>query len=914
MTAFRQAFEALSDHPPFRWQERLYGRLAHGHIPTCCDLPTGLGKTAVIPVWLIALANSASEGRTPPGLPRRLVYIVNRRTVVDQATKIVEEIRRRLLNPADARWGAHEEILCLLCRSLSGLAATDGIPVAISTLRGELADNEEWKADPSRPAIIIGTIDMIGSKLLFSGYGDGRYHRAHHAGLIGQDTLIIHDEAHLTPPFSQLLRSVASEQEKARESRPIRIMELSATARGSDQDVLGLEPEDEKDQLVAQRLDAAKHLVLHEVDEKAALDTLCGLALEHDAPAAKVLIYVQSPESAQKVAAALHKGLGNGERGTRVALLTGTIRGHERDLLVEENPVYRTFLNGGSALQKTVYLVSTSAGEVGIDLDADHMVCDLSTLDSMIQRLGRVNRRGGQGRIAQVDVVVERKEADEARKEAGSPRGHAADETKSVLSGLPKCDGGGHDASPRTLRALLAELSDEQRAKAFSPKSPVPPLTDILLDAWALTGIRESIPGRPEVAAYLHGLTQDPPQTYVAWRGELTLLRREPVGQESLRQWFAACRVEARERVRDHTERVRKSLRTLLESHRKRADTWDCAVAVLDERGEAEWARLSKAVGEDFNLAHRTVVLPAEAGGLTDEGTLDGKSCEPQGHEDVADRKGQDRRQRWLLTQRGDTESWQRIAPDETEEASVEVGEPSAPDDALRELCRVTVQAPPEDDQEDDQSRHLLLFVEPQRSAVEDPEAVRSKQTLRDHNQQVVDWAQRIVDRLALQETLRHALCSAAEWHDSGKARPTWQRYACNADQGEPVAKSKKYLHGRALGGYRHEFGSLNDIQQEKALQSLHEDQRDLVLHLIAAHHGYGRPHFPAEHASDPECLESVIDEVAREVPRRFARLQRKYGRWGLAWLESLLRCADIAASKQETQAVTELRNEETPS
>ncbi len=36
---------------------------------------------------------------------------------------------------------------------------------------------------------------------------------------------------------------------------------------------------------------------------------------------------------------------------------------------------------------------------------------------------------------------------------------------------------------------------------------------------------------------------------------------------------------------------------------------------------------------------------------------------------------------------------------------------------------------------------------------------------------------------------------------------------------------------------------------------------------------------------------------IASEVPRRFARLQRKYGRWGLAYLESLLRAADYAAS-----------------
>ena len=43
---------------------------------------------------------------------------------------------------------------------------------------------------------------------------------------------------------------------------------------------------------------------------------------------------------------------------------------------------------------------------------------------------------------------------------------------------------------------------------------------------------------------------------------------------------------------------------------------------------------------------------------------------------------------------------------------------------------------------------------------------------------------------------------------------------------------------------------------------------------------------------------------MAAEVPRRFARLQRKYGRWGLAYLESLLRAADWAASAEPSEFV----------
>ena len=244
VTFFHQAFRALTDHDPFCWQRRLFDRLSGADIPAVCDIPTGLGKTSVIPIWLITLAVQAKERRA--GVPRRLVYIVNRRTVVDQATNVVELMRVRMLDPDNVSWSAHAEILRSLTGLLRGLAATDGAPLAVSTLRGELADNREWKVDPARPAIIIGTIDMVGSKLLFSGYGDGRYGRAHHAGLIGQDTLIVHDEAHLTPAFSDLLHGVADAQRQSLEPRLIRVMELSATARGKDEDVLQLEQDDEK--------------------------------------------------------------------------------------------------------------------------------------------------------------------------------------------------------------------------------------------------------------------------------------------------------------------------------------------------------------------------------------------------------------------------------------------------------------------------------------------------------------------------------------------------------------------------------------------------------------------------------------------------------------------------------------------
>ena len=96
------------------------------------------------------------------------------------------------------------------------------------------------------------------------------------------------------------------------------------------------------------------------------------------------------------------------------------------------------------------------------------------------------------------------------------------------------------------------------------------------------------------------------------------------------------------------------------------------------------------------------------------------------------------------------------------------------------------------------------------------------------------------------------------------------------------------------------------DIAGQKAFTDLRFEQQDLVLHIIATHHGRGRPHFPADEAFDPEPNGRDANAVARVVPRRFARLQRKYGRWGLAYLESLLRAADYAASASPSKFETE--------
>lgn len=885
---FEAAFIALTGNSPMRWQKRLFERMFRGDIPTQCDLPTGLGKTSVIPIWLIAFAAQV-DMTDPITLPRRMIYVVNRRTVVDQATDIARRIRDRITDPeSEERASILRQLRRLL---LSSCVTETSEPLAISTLRGEMADNEEWKSDPARAAIIVGTVDMIGSKLLFSGYGDGAYKRSHHAGLTGQDAIIVHDEAHLTPAFSRLLRSIEAEQRRGGEPRPIRVIELSATSRSGGPGVLRLTREDGDEPIVSQRLHAGKTLRLHQVAKGQSVSTIVQLVARHEPSASKVLVYVRSPEDAQLVAKHLRAHLGSGA-GERVALLTGTIRGHERDLLVDNDPVFLAMMGRVTAIDRSLYLVSTSAGEVGIDLDADHMVCDLGTLDAMIQRLGRVNRRGGP-RTANVDVVVTTEDSSDFAARVNA--------TRKILAELPE-KGAGHDASPYALRTLVDSLDQDRRDAAWSPQPKSLPVTDILLDAWSLTSISERMPGRPEVAAYLHGLTNDPPGTWLAWRAEVSHFADAGMSadQHRLRDWFEACRVEARERLHDQTDRVREKLQRLLKNQRKSDERRDDPVVVLDERGNVEWSSLSKVADKNFVLAYRTVVLPVETGGLDSSGALDPEMLDPAS--DVADVPREraaagsqsDIRERWLLTERGGEASHQRLVKGSEQ--------PSSPS-GLVEQEAVALRVPDDGSGDEGTSIELRLMVRRGRLAIDRPETAKAQQTLADHLTLISREAEEIARALRLSEELSGALLQAAAWHDRGKASPVWQRYACSRDAARPLAKSERYLHPRALCGYRHELGSLLEAERDPVLSSA--EHRELVLHLIASHHGWARPHFEPRAWDTIRFTTAANESAAWETLRRFARLQQQFGRWGLAWLESLVRCADIAASRVQTPSAT---------
>jgi CRISPR-associated endonuclease/helicase Cas3 len=280
----------------FPWQEDLLARFQRSEIPSALDIPTGLGKTAVRASWLVARACG-------PKLPRRLVYVVDRRAVVDQATDVALGLR--------AFVDAHR-----VMKNHLVLRHDQSLP--ISTLRGQYVDSREWLEDPATPSIIVGTVDMVGSRLLVEGYGVSRKMRPYPAGLLGADTLVVLDEAHLVPPFEQLLRGIAEDDAlRGRDPKcgalvpPFRLLSLSAMGRTQGDGVVGLTEKDLDRDVVKRRLFARKSLRIEEFDEATKLEDALAkhawvLAEEGKKPV-RVLVYADRREVARKAKEGIEK-------------------------------------------------------------------------------------------------------------------------------------------------------------------------------------------------------------------------------------------------------------------------------------------------------------------------------------------------------------------------------------------------------------------------------------------------------------------------------------------------------------------------------------------------------------------------------------------------------------------------------
>ena len=849
-------FREIVGSDPYPWQRRMYGKFVEGDVPEAVDVPTGLGKTLCVLLFLLARVRN-------PALPARVVYVVDRRAIVDQTAEAIRAWIERIVElPALAD-------VFDRCSAFARLSPDR--PVQLGVLRGGMADDGEWRVDPARPAVVVGTVDMIGSRVLFSGYGDGRSRRPMHAGLLGHDSIVMLDEAHLSPAMDAFLRDVEGIQGHSK----FRTMTLSATGAKASA-VFSLSAKDEENPEVRRRLHAVKAPQFHPVEKPAdRIDRICELAAARRS--GSVAVFVGTVEAAGKIADKLTKELG-ADGAERVALLTGTLRGKERAGLAA-GAVWRRFHpdRDRDADAPSVYLVMTSAGEVGVDLDADHAVMDLATLDSMIQRVGRVNRSG---RVeAEVAVVHTRKE-EEIPDDGKPPTTRrqkleaARAKTLEVLQGLS-------DLSPATLKGIDKPTLETCSAPSSRPAR----LHAEVVEAFAATSAALRL---PPVSVYLRGVSEDPetPESFLLWRREREVAALVRLGEGVAGEALAFFRPSADEVARVPASEARNVIKAAV---RRWRDDDGLPLIVIEPGGDV----LTKAVkSEDEipSLGYATVVLPTTAGGLEPSGL---PSSTAKG--EVSDVGDGDDRYRYREPAPGGEE---RENGEEAEEAEDESAAPRP--GWLKKAVELRIPLP--DEGEDDAGERFLVYAlrrpDPTLQAGEGETTWlgASTQTVDEHCALVGDAARRIGAALSLTDAETAALESAGCWHDRGKARHVWQRAAGAPTDGPPLAKSTKgRLRSWMLGGYRHEFGSLVEAEREIPVDA---PNRDLVLHLIAAHHGWARPGFPHPRQWDPGVPDELNRKLAVEAANRFARLQAEYGPWRLAWLEALLKAADAHASR----------------
>jgi CRISPR-associated endonuclease/helicase Cas3 len=938
--AFMRAVHGVD---PFPWQQRLVDEIAAtGWWPEVCDLPTGAGKTATVDaaVFLQAVRHDA---------PRRIVFVVDRRVVVSQAA-----VRARRL--ADALRAARDPVVAAVAESLRARTRTPAgrapDPLTVAELRGGIVRDETWAMRPDAPAVLLSTVDQVGSRLLFRGYGISRGMRPVHAGLLARDCLVLLDEVHLARPFADTVAALRRRYLGIDPDDPRwQMVELSATPGATGTRRVFRLGDDDLDPttggVLARRLSASKPVVLEEVvSRKDPADRRERVARTAADRARRLLrdgartvgVIVNRVDTARQVHALLDD--------VPSVLVTGRMRPLERDQLL--GGLGERLRTGRERRDdEALVVVSTQALEAGADIDLDALVTECASLDSLRQRFGRVDRDGWLSA-------------------AGSPP------TSVVLIAKPDLDGGDPvygDAMAETWRWLGREERDFGPLRLQLPTGgdldvlvaphPIAPLLlPSHLDRWCQTSTTPD--ADPDVAPWLHGLGREAPaDVNVVWRADVTadLLS---AGDAVAAALLTACRPTNSEAMPIPLAAVRRWLLEPAEGTRTEpvpvADV-EAGVEVDGVGGKRtrpvlRWAGDASTVITDAGQLRPgdTIVVPATYGGVS-AGSWDPTSTNPVvdlGHEAqvVARRRPVLRLLPALLPG----------LPDPPRPADVEAAGESHRDavaawldeadaigvdgvlgelvrrlaaDTRRRVTRVAT-GPGEED-----AMYVVTSRQPITEDVDsEPETSSFTGTavgLLQHLGDVETWAANLAGACGLPDTVVADVALAGRLHDLGKADPRFQRMlneGLSPSDGRLLAKSAvpaadrvaRELARRASGyprGERHELLSVALVRNATALRDQATDW-DLVLHLVASHHGWARPFVPA--ASDDQPVDVVVEmgdltlrsssdhglaRVDAGIASRFWRLVRRYGWYELAWLEAILRLADHRASAAE-QEVTD--------
>jgi CRISPR-associated endonuclease/helicase Cas3 len=930
---FAEFFKAVRKHDPFPWQDRLAAQVLAGEWPRAIGMPTAAGKTAVIDIAVYALAMRA------PNSARRIFFVVDRRVIVDEAADDAVKLADCLDEAAP------NSELGKLAQSLRDFGGDR--PLETAVLRGGIPRDTAWADSPRQPAVICSTVDQVGSSLLFRGYGTSEYGRPIRAGLAAYDSLIILDEAHTSRAFAETLGAIERYRGWAEQplELPFTVVEMSATPRFGE--AIRETAEDRDNEVLKRRWGASKRTKLVAVephkDEDAAKGGFTGLVgglvkearALRDGRGAKVIgVIANRVRTARRVHDVLVK-----EEGCEAILLTGRSRPYDRDAIWKEwKPVIG--LGGGRYAEKTVFVVATQCIEVGANLDFDGLVTEIASMDAIEQRFGRLDRDGQHeptfaSIVAQKDQVSKKYEDLLYGSAMAATWGWlSAHMTKVVREEIVPAEAK-KKAKTRKVKEEFVEMgvlvlrealkATEDRAALMMPARRAPVLMPAHVDMLSQTSPEPAV--SPDASVYLHGPEAGAPDVQVVWRADLGKITRDwrdmvamcpPSAAESLampivavRRWLAqedgGADVADIEGKAGELGRVKGKIRPVLQ--------W---------RGVEESEPLEET---DDVRPGMTIVAPAWYGGC-DEWGWNPESVKDV--DDVGDAVKLMMGRPMLRLHESLAAQWKYVELAERLRKAEQVD--------FKDILKET----PTEEGRDPWVQKLVSTLSGLRPkgvgypkqdlwaavvglAVFDQNGTGSsfgygrEVPLEEHLTRCAARAQTFA--VGLPTKLRNTVERAAALHDIGKADPrfqAWLRGGNPVKLDKLIAKSKGSGQNRAAmesarkmaeypKGARHELMSAAMLAGDA--KETDDIDFELLLHLVASHHGRCRPFAPVVGDAEPVEVrfgnwlarsDHGLERVGSGVSERFWRLTRRYGWYGLAYLEAMLRLADQRESESE--------------
>lgn len=981
---FATFFREIWGYEPFPWQSRLVSITDGGAWPEWITLPTGTGKTTAIDIAIYNLARQAEHPLDKRTAPVRIIFAVNRRIVVDEAYERAKTIANRLAK-ALIHTGDSLHPVASALQKLSGIAG--GSPLETYPLRGATFSDHSWARTPTQPLVISTTLDQLGSRLLFRGYGVSPTARPIHAALLANDALLILDEAHTAKAFSQTLRSVAELRTKATAPilLPFAAVQLTATPPAEVVHPFSLDEDDQRHPVIRKRLDAAKpteliptvegakgksrHKMMADAMADKAIDLLTG---GHR----RILIVVNRVATAEALEARLSPVKGKKDHDGDVLLLTGRLRPLDRESLIAQlTGRYQLKSSTPNEEVPKLILVATQCIEVGADYDFDALLTELAPLDSLRQRFGRLNRQGRD--IAAPAAIFAPEEALDATKP--DPLYGAC--LVPVWDWLGNQQEAGQliDFGLRAMSSIMPTSLILGSLLAPAPDAPI--LLEPHLDLLCQTSPEPHV--FPAPSLYIHGPGRSFPEVAVVLRADLSgiidpmeVLRTvTPLGTEAAtvplyhaRAWLEKP-TDTGDSGGDVPEQVndRWSKGEIKIEHAFRCSSGEVLpilnsndlksgdILVLPAQTPADWlARLfpTPSVEDPWLLDHyeRAHLLSRDRLSIRfhTESRVELEKLITDSSARALFRgitsplfARNEEEKRWIFREPDWTAAMPSLANLLAEHlptnhplkavwkhaATLSSGTPRLAADwwaipyplgtfegvVFSNRSRVGSTPWPFDP------------ADLGRQGNGSDQAV----SLADHSDAVSKRAER--NATGLPPSLVQTLCKAGAWHDLGKLDPRFQALLYGSSllatgNKTPLAKSRrrspnmeKFLRelSELPSGFRHELLSALIVAESDAVSS--HPERDLLLHLIASHHGRCRAMAPVIHDSRPEPFDVAVygetiryagqdcplAHLSQGVASRFWSLTRRFGWWGLPYLETLLRLADQYESANPNQTET---------